>query len=45
VALTSVFAVLLIVRIPIEERTLRAGLKGYDDYAARVRHRLIPLVW
>jgi protein-S-isoprenylcysteine O-methyltransferase Ste14 len=45
VALTSVFAVLLIVRIPIEERTLRAGLPGYDDYAARVRYRLIPFVW
>jgi protein-S-isoprenylcysteine O-methyltransferase Ste14 len=40
-----VLAVLLAIRIQIEEKTLRAGLEGYDDYAARVRYRLIPLVW
>jgi protein-S-isoprenylcysteine O-methyltransferase Ste14 len=32
-------------RIVNEERTLRAELPGYDDYAARVRHRLVPHVW
>jgi protein-S-isoprenylcysteine O-methyltransferase Ste14 len=37
--------VLLAVRIQIEERTLRAGLAGYDDYARRVRYRLIPGLW
>ena len=31
--------------IRIEEKALRAGLRGYDDYAARVRYRRIPLVW
>lgn len=36
---------LLCVRIPIEEKALRAGLVGYDAYAARVRYRLIPHVW
>ena len=36
---------LLCIRIPIEERALRAGLEGYEDYAARVRYRLIPYVW
>jgi protein-S-isoprenylcysteine O-methyltransferase Ste14 len=44
-----VFAFVLIgilcVRIPIEERTLRAGLRGYDEYTERVRYRLIPLIW
>jgi protein-S-isoprenylcysteine O-methyltransferase Ste14 len=40
-----VLAVLLGLRIGIEERELRAGLEGYGDYAARVRYRLIPLVW
>jgi protein-S-isoprenylcysteine O-methyltransferase Ste14 len=35
----------LAVRIGIEERTLRAGLPGYDEYAARVRWRLVPRVW
>jgi len=28
-----------------EERTLRAELKGYDGYAARVRYRFVPFVW
>ena len=36
---------LLCVRIPIEEKALRAGLEGYEEYAARVRYRLIPHVW
>ena len=44
-AFAPVFALLLAVRIPLEERALRAGLAGYDDYAARVRYRLIPRVW
>jgi protein-S-isoprenylcysteine O-methyltransferase Ste14 len=33
------------VRIQIEEKLLRTGLPGYDDYAQRVRYRLIPFVW
>ncbi|AZO29885.1 MULTISPECIES: isoprenylcysteine carboxylmethyltransferase family protein [Mesorhizobium] len=40
-----VFIVLLAIRTFIEEKTLRTGLRGYDDYAAHVRYRLIPLVW
>ena len=36
---------LLCVRIPIEEKALRAGLEGYDEYSGRVRYRLIPHVW
>ena len=40
-----VLALLLAVRILIEERTLRAGLAGYNDYARRVRYRLIPGLW
>ncbi|MBB6410932.1 methyltransferase family protein [Mesorhizobium sangaii] len=40
-----VFVALLAVRIFIEERTLRTGLRGYDNYAAQVRYRLVPLVW
>jgi protein-S-isoprenylcysteine O-methyltransferase Ste14 len=36
---------LLCVRIPIEEKALRAGLEGYNEYAGRVRCRLIPYVW
>ena len=40
-----VFILLLAVRTFIEEKTLRTGLQGYDDYAARVRYKLIPMVW
>ena len=32
-------------RILIEERFLRRELAGYDNYARRVRYRLIPWVW
>jgi protein-S-isoprenylcysteine O-methyltransferase Ste14 len=45
VALSPLFLVLFAVRAGIEERTLRAGLPGYADYAARVRYRLLPGVW
>jgi protein-S-isoprenylcysteine O-methyltransferase Ste14 len=40
-----VFALLFGLRIPIEERAMRAGLQGYDDYARRVPYRLVPLIW
>lgn len=33
------------VRIGVEEKALREGLQGYDDYARRVRWRLIPFIW
>jgi protein-S-isoprenylcysteine O-methyltransferase Ste14 len=35
----------LTVRIFIEEATLRKGIAGYAEYAARVRYRLVPGVW
>ena len=35
----------LVLRIFIEEAALRKGLTGYDEYAARVRYRLVPSVW
>jgi protein-S-isoprenylcysteine O-methyltransferase Ste14 len=39
------FAALLAVRIPFEERVLAASLPGYRDYQAQVRWRLIPHLW
>jgi protein-S-isoprenylcysteine O-methyltransferase Ste14 len=33
------------VRVPMEEEALRTGLDGYDEYAQRVRYRLVPFVW
>jgi protein-S-isoprenylcysteine O-methyltransferase Ste14 len=35
----------IVVRLVDEERQLVAGLAGYADYRARVRYRLMPLVW
>jgi protein-S-isoprenylcysteine O-methyltransferase Ste14 len=36
---------LWILRTILEDKTLQSELDGYRDYAARVRYRLIPLVW
>ena len=35
----------LVVRTALEDRELKHGLAGYTDYAARVRYRLVPLIW
>jgi protein-S-isoprenylcysteine O-methyltransferase Ste14 len=44
-AVGLVIVVLIAIRAVLEERMLREELPGYDDYMARVRHRLIPHVW
>jgi protein-S-isoprenylcysteine O-methyltransferase Ste14 len=44
-ALGPAWYLLLALRIPLEERVLRENLAGYDDYARRVRWRLLPGVW
>jgi protein-S-isoprenylcysteine O-methyltransferase Ste14 len=41
----AVSALGLIVRTALEDRMLRDGLEGYDEYAQRVRFRLLPGVW
>lgn len=33
------------IRTMLEDRTLRAGLPGYADYAARVRFKLMLGLW
>jgi protein-S-isoprenylcysteine O-methyltransferase Ste14 len=43
--LTPILILALAWRIVREEQTLRAELPGYTEYAARVRHRLIPHIW
>jgi protein-S-isoprenylcysteine O-methyltransferase Ste14 len=45
VALAPAWYLLLALRIPLEERVLRENLAGYDDYAQRVRWRLVPGIW
>ena len=36
---------LLVFRTALEDRTLRAELPGYADYARQVRYRLVPGIW
>lgn len=35
----------LVIRTSLEDRTLQEELPGYQDYARRVRYRLLPGVW
>jgi protein-S-isoprenylcysteine O-methyltransferase Ste14 len=43
--LAAILILALAWRTVREERMLRAELRGYDDYAARVRYRFVPFVW
>ena len=36
---------ILIIRIDVEEKFLKKELKGYENYTAQVRYRLIPGIW
>jgi protein-S-isoprenylcysteine O-methyltransferase Ste14 len=42
---SSLSALLLVLRTALEDRTLQAELTGYVDYARRVRYRLLPGIW
>ncbi len=42
-SLALLFAIAI--RAVFEERLLRTSLDGYNDYAARVRYRLVPHIW
>ncbi|UGY18319.1 methyltransferase family protein [Bradyrhizobium septentrionale] len=44
-AIVPVMAALLGLRALMEERMLTAELDGYAEYLARVRYRLVPMVW
>ena len=44
-AVSGLTTLLLIVRTALEDRTLRAELTGYVDYARQVRYRLLPGIW
>ncbi len=41
----GMIVLLLFLRTGLEDRMLRRELPGYDEYAHRVRHRLVPLIW
>ena len=44
-AMVPVMSALLAIRAVMEERMLKLELDGYREYAARVRYRLLPMVW
>lgn len=45
-ALLALVPILLLgIRIVVEERFLKRNLRGYVEYADRVRYRLVPFVW
>lgn len=39
------FAVVLVIRTNLEDKTLQDQLAGYRDYTQRVRYRLLPGIW
>ena len=38
-------ALLLVERTRLEDKELQKGLKGYKEYAKKVRWKLVPKVW
>ncbi|MBF0442734.1 MAG: isoprenylcysteine carboxylmethyltransferase family protein [Oligoflexales bacterium] len=43
--LSLISCLLLVLRTYLEDKTLLAELKGYDDYASKVRYRLLPFIF
>jgi protein-S-isoprenylcysteine O-methyltransferase Ste14 len=41
----GLYCALMLRRVTFEDRFLRANLVGYDEYATRVPHRVVPGVW
>ena len=42
---TLLLCIVMVIRTSLEDRTLKAELDGYKEYAQRVRYRLLPGVW
>ena len=40
-----IYPVIIVFRIRNEEQVLRRELGGYDKYCARVKYRLLPMIW
>lgn len=41
----AVVVALFVFRTAFEDRTLRAELPGYEEYARKTRYRLVPFIW
>ena len=44
-AASGILAILVIVRAALEDKTLRAELPGYPEYAQVTRYKLLPGIW
>ena len=44
-AVGVVIGVVFVIRTALEDRTLRAELPGYKEYAQQTRYRLLPRIW
>lgn len=42
---TGIALVLMLIRTALEDKTLENELEGYKEYKAKVKYRLIPLIW
>jgi len=42
---SSLLAIIIIIRTHLEDRTLQKELPGYEEYAKKVKYRLLPEVW
>jgi len=42
---TAIVTILIIIRIPLEEKILHEELEGYTEYTEKVKLRLIPKIW
>jgi len=43
--LSGISAIIIVVRTALEDRMLQKELPGYQDYAQKVKYRLIPFIW
>ncbi len=41
----AVSTCIIVIRTALEDKTLHEELHGYQDYARRVRYRLVPGIW
>ena len=43
--LATLYSLLILNRVTVEDRFLQAKLPGYTEYASRVKSRLLPGIW
>ncbi len=43
--LSHAISVVIIIRTELEDKMLKKGLSGYDEYSKKVKYRVIPFIW